>query len=259
MLAPGGCDYVASPERLVDTDVISIAMVLVAGESQAHLLVGHPYLKRSDPPPEVTATLIGPGWRAASPSRTLPRDGCGGGPTDWPISMVCLNFWLPEPIREEFTYRLEGRGPQGSFAGETTVPAAPRILDPADTVWLESSTAVVRIPISYETPSLVGTLRPEVFQIVGEGTGTDSTWVWPWPWELDVDGWRDTLVWGHTARLERASLHLLGIGRQYTYFWNRHMRHATWLSVGLTGKGVYGYFDASAKSSPIEIRLKDER
>ena len=113
IVAPGGCDYLASPDRLVDPDVISIALVLVAGESQAHLLAGHPYLHRSDPPPKVTASLIGPGWRAAFTHKTDPQDGCGGGPTDWPIPMVCLNATLPEPIRERVTYKLEGKGPKG--------------------------------------------------------------------------------------------------------------------------------------------------
>ena len=91
----------------------------------------------SEPPPKITASLVGPGWRAEFTRRTDPKHGCGGGPTIWPMPMVCLNAALPEPIREEAAYRLEGEGPKGSFAGEAAVPATPRILEPeGDTLWL---------------------------------------------------------------------------------------------------------------------------
>jgi len=259
MLAPAGCEYFASPDRLEDPDIISIAMVLVAGESEAHLLAGRPFLGRFDPPPEVAATLIGPGWQAAFTRKTDPQDGCGGGRTDWAIPMVCLNATLPEPIREEVTYRLEGTGPKGSFTGETTVPAAPAILAPADTVWLPRFSRRFQISIRYHAPPEVGTLRPEVFQTVSNGNRTDSTWLWPWPGDLNVDGQESVIVWDYNGRLQRASLHLLGIGRQYGHFWKMRGRHVKWLSVGLSGDGVYGYFDGSAKSDAIEIRLADQR
>lgn len=264
MLAPAACDYFASPDELGDPDVISIAMVLVAGESEAHLLAGRPFLGRFDPPPRVAATLIGPGWRAAFTHKTDPKEGCGRGPTIWAIPLVCLNATLPEPIREEVTYRLEGTGPKGSFTGETTVPAAPVILAPAGTVWLPRSKSVVRLrlPIRYAAPPEVGVLRPEVFQTVGNSTGTDSRWVGGLlPRELDLDDQEVTLVWSYTPSLRLASLHLLGIGRQYGHFWKKWTsfeRSVKWPSVGLSGEGVYGYFDGSAKSRPVEIRLEDE-
>lgn len=256
MLAPGGCDYFASPDQLADPDVVTIAMVLVAGESQAQLLAGGPFLDRSDPPPRVTATLIGPRWRAAFTHETDPWDGCGGGPTGWSMPMVCLNATLPGPIREEVAYRLEGRGPKGSFTGETVVPIAPSILAPGDTVWLSGPTSPIRIPVTYRVPPEVGTLRPEVLQTVGDSSGTESKWVWAWPEELDWGSQVDTINWSYERNFLRASLHLRVIGRHYTYFWNRHRQHVEWPKAGLSGKGVYGYFDGSAKSRPVEVRLR---
>ncbi|MDE2973648.1 MAG: hypothetical protein OXU64_02830 [Gemmatimonadota bacterium] len=257
MVAPGGCDYFAPPELLADPDAITIAMVLVAGDSQAHMLVGHPFLQASDPPPKVTASLIGPGWRVALADRTDPVDGCGGGPTDWAIPMVCLNAVLPEPIREGVAYKLRGRAPTGSFTGQTVVPAAPRILTPGDTV-LPEPAGGIRIRIRYRArPQEVGTLRPEVLGTVGDGTGTRTEWVRPFPTELDVYGWEATVAWSYPANFRRASLHLLGIGRNYTNFWRSHSRRVSRLRTGISGEGVYGYFDGSAKSRPVEIRLED--
>ncbi len=257
MLAAGGCHYFAAPDQLIDPDVISIAMVLVAGEDQAHLLVGRPFLGRFDPPPKVAATLIGPGWRAAFTRETDLEDGCGGGPTHWPIPKVCLNATLPEPIREKVTYRLEGRGPKGSFSGVTTVPAAPTIQAPVDTVWLPGPVGLIRIPIRYHAPPDVGTLRPEVLQTVSDGTGNESKWKWVSPSELDADGREATVAWHFERNFQRASLQLLGMGQRYTYFWEFGRKRVLWPKTGLSGEGAYGYFDGSAKSRAVEIRLDE--
>ncbi|MDE2763441.1 MAG: hypothetical protein OXQ94_11755 [Gemmatimonadota bacterium] len=258
MLAAGGCDYIASPDDLLDPDAISIAMILVAGERQAHLLAGHPHRTVLEPPPTVTATLVGPGWRAALTHDADLDDGCGGGPTDWPMPKVCLNAELPEPIRNEATYRLEGVGPKGSFTGEAVVPAAPTIQAPVDTVWLPGPQDAIRIPIRYHASAQVGTLRPEVLQTVGGSTGTRSEWVNVIPRNLDVSGREETIKWSYERNLQRASLHLLGIGQLYTLYWKLDGTHIPWPKAGVSGNGVYGYFDGSAKSRPIEIRLKDE-
>lgn len=257
MVTTGGCEYFASPDDLADPDIISIAMILVAGENQARLLAGHPYRTVDEQPPKVTATLIGPGWRAALTHHPDPEDGCGGGPTDWPMPMVCLSATLPEPIREETAYRLEARGPKGSFTGEAVVPAAPTIQAPADTVWLPGPTDPVRVPIRYHTPSRVGTLRPEVLQTVGDGTGSESKWMKVLPRELNVGSRQDTVVWSYERDFQRASLHLLGIGPIYTHFRKLNGSHVPWPIAGISGEGVYGYFDGSAKSRTIEIRLED--
>ncbi len=257
VLAAGGCDYFASPDQLMDPDVISIAMVLVAGESEAHMLVGRPFLGRFDPPPRVTATLIGPGWRAAFSRETALEEGCGGGPTDWSIPMVCLNATLPEPIREKVTYGLEGRGPKGSFSGETVVPAAPTIQAPLDTVWLPGPVGQIEVPIRYHAPPEVGTLRPEVLQTVGDSTGTESKWMSVLPRDLDPDGREAIVGWSFQRNFQRASLHLLGMGQRYTFIWEFKGERVLWPKAGLSGEGVYGYFDGSAKSRSIEIRLPD--
>ncbi len=256
MAAPSGCDYIAQPERLVDPDVISIAMVLVAGQRQAHLLAGHPYLHPSDPPPEVTAVLTGPRWRVALTHKTDPMDGCGGGPTNWPIPMVCLSATLPDPIQERVTYKLEGRGPKGTFSGEATVPAPPHIWNLGDTVWLPESTSLVRIPIRYRVPPELGTVRPEVFQTVRKGNGTESKWIPVSPVELELDG-EDTIVWAYSPDFQWASLNLLGIGWRYTHFWRSHGKRMRWPRVGLSGEGVYGYFDGSAKSPRVHVVIED--
>ena len=258
-LAPAGCEYLASPDSLaLDPDVIFVTIVLVAGEMRVHLLVGHPHRPASDPPPKISASLIGPGWRAAFTHKTDPKDGCGGGPTYWPIPMVCLNAALPEPIRERVTYKLEGEGPKGSFTGETAVPAAPLILDPVDTLWLADTDHMIRIPIRYRAPPEVGTLRPEAFATFIGPRATSSRWISMGPRSLDPDGQADTLsIDGY--RLSKASLHLLGIGWNYTRFRSGRTAYIRfpWPNFGVSGEGVYGYFDGSAKSRPVHIVVGD--
>ncbi len=255
-LAPAGCEYLASPDPLaLDPDAIFVTIVLVAGETRAHMLVGHPHRPASDPPPKVSASLIGPGWRATLTHKTDPKDGCGGGPTYWPIPMVCLNATLPEPIRERATYRLEGEGPMGPFTGETSVPAAPLILDPVDTVWVQDTTFrnLIRIPIRYRAPRDVGTLRPEAYGTFVGHNGTRSRWMSAAPRSLDPDGQADTVQLDHTP--SRAFLHLLGIGWNYTRFRAGKTAYISfpWPNFGISGKGVYGYFDGSATSHPVHI------
>ena len=252
LAAPGGCIPPPDPLEL-DPDVISIASVLVAGEEQAHLLAGHPHRAAYDRPPRVAASLVGPGWRIAfAPAGGL--GGCRGGPIDLSFPKVCLRAVLPERIREETTYRLEGEGPKGSFTGETVVPPAPTLLEPGDTVWLPDS--VHSIPIRYRASREVGTLRPEMFADFGSG----SAWIPVDPESLDLDG-RTEKVWisGYDRRrIVRASLSLLGIGWHYTNFRRLHRTRLPWPSVGVSGEGVYGYFDGSAKSRSIQVELEED-
>ena len=203
--------------------------------------------------------LIGPGWRAEFTGRTDPEDGCGGGPTFWSMPMVFLNAALPEPVREEVTYILEGEGPKGSFTGETVVPAAPRMLDPGDTLWLPDTIRSIRIPIRYRAPPEVGTLRPAVFATHRRNGATESKWVATRPRSLDVEGEADTLsVSGvDVSELEVASLHLIGIGWHYTRFRMVSRTHFPWPSFGVSGEGIYGYFDGGAQSRRVRIVVKD--
>ena len=262
-LAPAGCDYFAPPDPLeLDPDVISIAMVLVAGESHAQLLVGHPHRRASGTPPTVTASLIAPGWRFPFSYTTDPEEGCGGGPTSRSFPMICLNASLPEPIREGVTYRLEGEGPKGSFTGETVIPSAPPILDPGDTLRLRrpaDSTGWFRIPIRYQASPEVGTLRPEMFATLRNSSGMESRWIHVNPGALDVEDQTDTLsiLGSDERRIVRGSAHLLGIGWHYTNFRRSSDTRFPWPSFGVSGEGVYGYFDGSAKSRRVQIIVEE--
>ncbi len=260
MLALAGCDYFAAPDPLdLDPDAISIAIVLVAGQSDAQLLAGYPH-RSSGAPPTVSASLSGPGWKTTFSYTSDPEAGCGGGPTDWGIPMVCLNAALPEPIREGATYGLEGEGPKGSFTGETVVPSAPLILDPADTLWMSLSSDSAywfEVPIRYRAPPEVGTLRPEAFATFSDSTGTRSRWISVWP-RLDVNAEADTLRMARDDRLTEISLHLLGIGWHYTNFLRADENHYPWGSFGVEGEGVYGYFDGSSKSGSVHIVIVEE-
>jgi len=254
-----GCN-IAPPDPLaLDPDAISIASVLVANETHARILVGYPHRSLSGPPPRISASLLAPGWRAAFTHETDPEDGCGGGPTFWRMPMVCLNASLPQPIREQVTYKLEGEGPKGRISGEITVPSAPLILDPGDTLWLPDSIRSIRIPIRYRAPPGAGTLRPEVLATHRTSTGIEANWVSAYPGGLDVDGQADTLSvpGADVSRLEAASMHLLGIGWNYTRFRESSRVRFPWPSFGLSGDGIYGYFDGSAKSRRVHIALED--
>ena len=256
ILAAGGCNFIAPPDPLaLDPDVISIAILLAAGESQAHMLVGHPHRPPSATRPRVTADLVGADWRAAF-TPAADESGCRGGPTDLPFPKICLQAVLPEPIREGATYRLDGEGPKGSFTGEAVIPAAPRVLDPADTVWVPDSINAIRIPIRYRASLEVGTLRAEMFATLSNSTGTEeSAWISVSPRPLDAGGRMDTLSirWSSAWKIRQGSLHLRGIGWQYTHFRRSDGTRFPWPNFGVEGKGVYGYFDGSAKSRPIHV------
>jgi hypothetical protein len=259
--AAAGCDYIAPPDPLeLDPDVVSIAIVLAAGQSEAFLLAGHPHRPALDPPPDVSATLLGPGWEAPFSDTMDLEHHCGGGPTDWPMPMVCLRAPLPEPIRERTAYKLEGTTTKGPFTGSTVVPSAPEILSPADTFRLAAtrdSENWRRIPIRYRTPDDVGTLRGEMLAVLSDSTGTETEWIGVWPYDLDVSASADTLYIDRDERLQRGWLHLLGIGWQYTNFLEASDRHDRQPSFGIEGEGVYGYFDGSARSRPLNVIVGD--
>ena len=260
MLASAGCDYFAAPDPLeLDRDAISIAIVLVAGQSDAQLLAGYPH-RSSGAAPSVTASLSGPGWKVKFSYTSDPSAGCGGGPTDWGIPMVCLHAALPEPIREGATYGLEGEGPKGSFTGETVVPPASRILDPVDTLWTTmgpDTSFWFEVPIRYQAPPEVGTLRPQAFATFSVGTETQSRWISVWP-GLDVNAEADTLQIDRYRDLKEVSLHLLGIGWHYTNFLRASENHYPKGNFGVEGEGVYGYFDGSNKSGSVHIVIVED-
>jgi len=260
VLSPGGCDFIAPPDPLdLDPDFINIAILLVAGESRAHMLVGHPHRGASDSPPRVTADLAGADWRAEF--ATAPdQSACRGVPPDLPFPKICLRAVLPEPILAGATYNLDGEGPKGSFTGETEVPPAPRVLEPADTVWVPDSVHEIRIPIRYRASPEIGTLRPEVFVTLRDSAGAEESGrLRVSPRLLDVEGRAGTLSgdWNDEWKIRRGSLHLLGIGWHYTKFLRLDETRFPWPNFGVEGEGVYGYFDGSAKSRRVHIAVEE--
>ena len=252
-LAAGGCLRPDDPLEL-DPDAVSIAIVLVAGESEAFMLAGHPHRAPSDPPPVVRVTLLGPGWEAAFSDTTDIEEGCDGGPTFWEMPMICLRAPLPEPIREQTAYGLEGEGPKGRFTGSTITPSAPVILSPADTFELwEPNPYYWAIPIRYATPDDVGTLRAALLAVFTDSSGTHTVWVRIEPWVLDIGKSTDSLAFENSydpMRQSRGELYLVGIGWHYTDFVSEG---PSLPSYGIEGDEVYGYFDGAVKSLPLHV------
>jgi len=261
ILSPGGCDFIAPPDPLaLDPDFINIAILLVAGEGRAHMLVGHPHRRASAQPPRVTADLVGADWRAEF-TTAADQSACSSSLPNLPFPKICLRAVLPEPIRAGARYKLEGEGPKGSFTGETMVPPAPRVSDPADTVWVPDSIHALRIPIRYRSSLETGTLRPEMFLTLRDSTGAEeSVRMWVSPWLLEVGGESDTLRvgWDRTRTIRHGSLHLLAIGWHYTEFQRLRDTRFPWPRVGVEGEGVYGYFDGSTKSRRVHIAVEEE-
>lgn len=258
------CDgFIRPPDPLeLHLDVVSVAILLVAGESEARLLATHPHRPDGAGVPGISATLLGPGWTAAF-SETLEPESClrrtlGFGPAQ------CLSAPLPEPVRAATAYGITGTAPLGSFSGETTVPASPVLLDPADTLKLQAYTdrSALKIPILYESNAGIGTLLAEVldvFRTEDDGTETngDARDLGLFPQRIDGPG-TDTLVAFYRDRPVRFSLRLTGLGRQYTDFIDQSGRYPVpkpWPSFGIEGEGVYGYFSGAASSRAVQVRL----
>ena len=156
LTAGGGCVRSADP-ILATEDVFFVESVVVAGRSRAYMLVGNTH---GSVPPVVDATLSGPGWTAAF-SETVDVYWCGvRAPDWWPGPVECRRARLPEPIRESTRYTLAGTTPMGPFSGQTIVPRAPVVHQPADTVHVQIKGGQERVDrtLGYETPSEVGSL-----------------------------------------------------------------------------------------------------
>ena len=177
VVASPACDgFIRPPDPLdVDPDVVSVAIMLVAGEREARLLAAHPHRKPDETPPTLTATLKGPGWTTAF-SDTLELRACtlAG---NWPGPARCLRAVLPQEIRAGEGYEIEGTAPPGSFSGEVVLPLAPVLHEPGDSLHLPMPTEYENhlIPMRYRIGSDVGTLLADVldvFQLEEDGTET---------------------------------------------------------------------------------------
>lgn len=267
LLLSAACDgFIRPPDPLeADPDVVTVAIMLIAGESSARMLAVHPHRALTDSPPAVDAILQGPGWTAAFPE-TLPVDSCTAATPDrWPGPASCFRASLPEPIRPGTRYGIEGTALPGAFTGSVVVPTTPVLLEPDDTLTLPPPSVGRRIEIvvRYRTDPDVGTVRagiPSAFETSDDGTELQ---VDPGPFDLIPTTLKgagtDTLSLRYRGRPMRVSLRLLGIGWNYTNFvkyTSSFPLPEPWPGFGIEGEGVYGYFAAAAPSRAVEIRVR---
>ena len=264
LTAFGGCVRSADP-ILATEDVIFVESVVVAGWSRAYMLVGNTH---GSAPPVVDATLSGPGWTAAF-SETVDVYWCGvRAPDWWPGPVECLRARLPEPIRESTRYTLAGTTPMGPFSGQTIVPRAPVVHQPADTVHVQVASGQERVELTlrFETPSEVGSLAVDPFralQILEDGTQEPRTVAGVFPSYLAAGGESaEVAIHGHWDAPEfRVSLRLIGFEENYSRFMDvvgddTELLGHPWPSFGL--EGVIGYFGGGAPSRTIPVVLRIE-
>ena len=257
LAASSGCDITDPPD--VHPDVVALAVLLFAGQSEARMLAIHPHRGRDDAAPNITATLEGPGWAAAFDEES--ELGACTLAEEWLGPSKCLRATLPEAIRPDGAYRLRGAAPLGTFTGEAVVPAPPHLLEPGDSLHVEVSDddELIQIPLRYGPGPEVGTLLLELMDF----------------FETKEDGTEERLP-GHlirpvgsassdTARVVyldrplRFSLRLLGIGWHYTSFveqGGKDLMTRPWPDSGIEGEGVYGYFDGVTPSRAARIFVR---
>ena len=258
------CDFTRPPDPFeAHPDVVTIALLLIAGESEARLLAVHPHRPVSDEAPKITATLKGPGWTAAF-SEELELESCTSS-ASWPGPVRCLGATLPEPIGVIGEYAVEGTAPLGSFKGAMTMPAPPDLFEPEDGLELPTPArgTGVEIPVKYRTGSDVGTLMADVtdtFETLDDGTEVEVNRHHLGPFPRTIEGAKaDTVYVFYHASPLRFRLSLLGIGRHYTNFLAHIGTFPTpkpWPSFGIEGEGVYGYFDGLTRSRAVRVRIR---
>ena len=257
-------DFIRPPDPLdIDPDVVSVAIMLVAGEHEARLLAVHPHRKPDEDPPTLTATLKGAGWTAAF-SDTLELEACTRA-GDWPGPAKCLRALLPREIRGGDAYQIEGTAPLGAFSGEVVLPVAPDLREPGDSLHLPMPPEYEdhRIPVRYRIGSDVGTLLADVldgFWLEEDGTETEVEGRFLGYFARPLEGAEsDTVgIYYHEKPL-RFSLRLLGIGWNYTNFVQNEgifPLPKPWPSFGIEGEGVYGYFDGVVPSRVTRVRVR---
>ncbi len=263
VLALASCDYTRPPEDFApNDDVVTIGVVLMAGQSHAHLLATHPHRKpRSGQraPADVVATLSGPDWNATF-AANAPLAHCNVAiPEQWSPA-VCLRAALPGPIREGASYALAGTTAQGGFKGETTVPPAPVVHEPEDTLRISvaHSQDPVALDIRFDVPAPVHAVTVDAtnaIQLSDDGT-TKPGWIGTFtPRVLGIDApSQRVLAWGPWPRPGlRFDVRLLGFETNYSKFVDRtrdNLLPKPWPDFGLEGDhGVYGYFGAGARSA----------
>lgn len=259
------CEIVRPVDEIeAHPDVVALAILLVAGESEARLLTIHPHRERYAGDPEVRATLKGPGW-SADFSNTLALRACGALGGGWHVPTKCLGAELPEAIRSGSTYHIKGTAPLGDFIGQAMVPEQPVLLEPAHQKWLElpEDPGLIDIPVEYAIGEDMGTLLVDlldVYETMEDGIEVRIPVSNLGPFPTTVQGLKaDTIQIYQDLRPLRFSLRLFGVGWNYTNF----VEHTgidplprPWPSFGIVGqKGVYGYFDGVAASPSVGISV----
>ena len=241
-------------------DAVALAVLLVAGESEARLLAVHPHRQPGDAAPEITASLEGPGWKAAF-SETLDLEACGG-LLPGPFPSRCLGAVPPEALRPGVGYGLHGTTPLGSFTGELKLPTLPLLLEPADTLRLPkpAGSGRISIPIRYQVGSDSGTLLSAVLDYFVMHQSGEETELQDRYQEVDRGGTEATVSIFQYELGVRFSLRLLGIGWHYTDFVKHmdmdHPLLRPWPSFGIEGEGVYGYFDGVTPSRAAQVLVR---
>jgi len=264
LAASSACELVRPVDALeAHPDVVAIAVLLVAGESEARMLAVHPHRKRHELKPRVSATLDAPSWTARfSDELRLPACGQLGG--SWHIPTRCLGARLPEAIRSGVTYGVNGTAPLGPFNGAVTVPNAPLLIEPEYSLWLPlpDEAGFVDTPIRYLVGSDVGTLLADVSDVYESQDGGGEVPIpvfnlGPFPVTLE-NAERDTVSVYVDEKPVRFALRLFGVGLHYTNF----VKYTgvdplprPWPSFGLKGEGVYGYFDGLSYSRTVHISV----
>jgi len=214
------------------------------------MLASHPHRERDEAPPEISASLEGPGWTAEF-ADTGSWERCGDRP--WLGPVTCLSASLPEAAGPG-RYRVRGTAPLGSFTGEMTVPAIPLMEKPADTLRIPSpdTPGLVLIPLHYRVDSTTAALLLDAVLDGDDHVGYVGTGLW----ELG-----DTLDALYEGSPYTVDLRVRGIGPNYTD-WLKHTGRELvvppWPSFGIEGEGAYGYFDGiSAPTRWVHIVVGD--
>ena len=260
----GGCVRAPDPLEL-DPDVASVAIMLLAGEREARLIAVHPHRQLAEAAPAVAATLRGPGWTAAFTDAPELGVCTSAPPHEWPGPAKCLRAVLPEEIRGGGKYEIEGAAPLGAFSGGVTMPEAPVLIEPGDSLFLPMPTGyeVHLIPVRYRVGSDVGTLLADIvdaFLMEEDGTEREIEGHYLGYFGDPLEGAEaDTVRIEYHDRPVRFSLRLLGIGRNYTNFLENEgvfPLPRPWPSFGIEGEGVYGYFDGVASSRASRVWIQ---
>ena len=266
-MASAACVRPPDPLEL-DPDVVSVAIMLLAGEREAHLLAAHPHRQSDEDAPTLTATLRGPGWKAAF-SDTVELRACTlTEAQNRPGPERCLRAVLPEEVRERERYAIEGTAPIGSFSGEVVLPAAPVLIEPEDTLHLPMPTDYEDqlIPMRYRIGDDIGTLLADVldiFRMEKDGTETKLEPHYVGDFGRPLKGAGADVVriyyFDEHGRPLRFSLRVLGIGWNHTNFAENEgifPLPRPWPSFGIDGEGVYGYFDGVVPSRASRVWIR---